>query len=255
MSTTVRPMRHVYRTLLQDPRYIIVNNSRAGRQSDIAFAPTGRSEQHVVVYNGVEFAKPGKSGPNKRLRAKLSIPTDAPVLGGVFRLAAVKRPQLWLAVARAVLRQRPDAHFIIAGSGPMLDEVRADAESDGLAARLHLPGEVGDVGAWFRAMDATLLTSDREGMPNVVIESQFFGVPAVSSDVGGAAEAMIPGETGAVVPPGASPDTFADAAMPFLTDRAHSRAAGAKGAAFVRERFSVAALADRLIEVIGLREP
>ena len=56
-----------------------------------------------------------------------------------------------------------------------------------------------DVASWLEKMDVFLLTSSTEGLPNVVIEAQGFGVPVVSTDVGGVGEIVESGETGIIV--------------------------------------------------------
>ena len=57
-------------------------------------------------------------------------------------------------------------------------------------------GEKSDVAGWLTQMDIFLLTSASEGLPNAVIEAQGFGVPVVSTNVGGVAEIVMQGVTG-----------------------------------------------------------
>ena len=44
--------------------------------------------------------------------------------------------------------------------------------------------------------DCFILTSKVEGLPNVIIEAQFCGLPVLTTDAGGAKECFIEGETG-----------------------------------------------------------
>ena len=64
---------------------------------------------------------------------------------------------------------------------------------------LMVVGEVDDVSGWLEEMDVFLLTSSTEGLPNVIIEAQGFGVPVVCTDTGGVSEIVSEGVTGNIV--------------------------------------------------------
>ena len=113
----------------------------------------------------------------------------APVVGA-FRMVAVKRPQIWVEAARLISARSPRVHFVIIGDGPLSGAVAELAAECGLSDRFHLPGRVSNVGDWYRTMDVMLLTSRREGTPNVIIQAQHFGIPSVVTDVGGVAEVV-----------------------------------------------------------------
>lgn len=251
----VRPMRHVYRRLLDHPGFAFVNNSVAGLDTDRAWLERDDVDRFHLVHNVVDFAKLGDDdGPNPGLRATLGIPADAPVIGAAFRFQKVKRPLLWLAAARALLDLRPDAHFLIVGDGELRDEMTAFAASAGFLDRLHLPGTVEDVGPWYRAMTIALLTSDREGLPNLLIEAQHFGVPVVSTDVGGARETMDVGRTGRLVPIDTPPAGLAAAIASMLDDRPWYAAASAAAPAYVHQRFGAATAVARLMRLYGFED-
>lgn len=237
--THFRPMQFVYRRLVRQPGFFFLNNCDVGCRTDANWIGVPRDERFRVLYNAVEFGSLGAAaGPNLALRRELGIPDTAPVLGGSFRVVAVKRPLLWIEAARLVLRALPDAHFVIIGGGDLTDDVVAQAEIHGFRERLHLPGRVADVGAWYRVMDVMMLTSEREGIPNAIIEAQHFGVPVVATDVGGIAEAIEPGATGHVVG-NATAENFARRVVAILTDPPWRDRARAEAPRFVHERFSL----------------
>ncbi|UVO50890.1 glycosyltransferase [Sphingomonas sp. SUN019] len=248
----VRPMRHAYRRLLDWPGFAFVNNSAAGLDSDRAWLERDDSDRFHLVHNIVDFAQLGHNeGPNAPLRASLGIPAAAPVIGAAFRFQKVKRPMLWLQAARALLTRRPDAHFLIVGDGELREEMTAFAAAAGFSDRLHLPGTIDDVGAWYRAMTIALLTSDREGLPNLLIEAQHFGVPVLSTDVGGARETMDVGVTGRLVPATATAEQIADTIDAMLDDPAWCRAARDAAPAYVHERFGADTAVARLMRLYG----
>ncbi len=253
-DTILRPMRHTYRKLFEHTDFFLINNSNPGRVTDRDWIEWPDDARFHVVHNAVDFAHLGESsGHNETLRSELGIPPEAPVVGGVFRLASVKRPMLWIETAAKVLAALPNAHFIIAGDFVDYgDDVQAYARAHGFADRLHMPGAVVAVGDWYRAMDLVLLTSDREGLPNVLIEAQHFGLPVVSSDVGGAPETFEDGVTGFLVPPHAGADAFAARVVQALSDNAWRARAAARGPAFVHQAFGTQQALDRLIALYRL---
>jgi glycosyltransferase involved in cell wall biosynthesis len=174
-------------------------------------------------------------------------PDGVPVVGGLFRVREVKRPLLWLEVARRVGRERPDVHFVIVGSGPMDDEVAA-AGAD--LPNLHLVGE--QVPApWVRTFSTMLLTSSAEGFPNVCLEAQVLGVPVVAPDVGGTAQTFIPGTTGFLVTDLDDPGAYADAVLASL-DPTWRASAGPSAARHVDERFGPERQLEILLPRYGL---
>ncbi len=252
---TLRPLRHAYRQLLDRTSFFMVNNSGVGKDSDIAWLNCPDESRVQVVSNAVDFDGLGPiRGPELDLRDRLGIPQAAPIVGGVFRMEAVKRPLLWIEIASLVAKSKPDAHFIICGDGKMADLVRSYAEAEGISDRVHLPGAVTGVGDWYQIMDVLLLTSDREGLPNVLIESQHFSVPVVSSDVGGARETMLPGVTGYLVDADAGAEAFADCLVRILEDPDWLRRARATAADFVHSKFGATTAVEKLVKLYGLSD-
>jgi glycosyltransferase involved in cell wall biosynthesis len=114
--------------------------------------------------------------------------TDKPIIGWIARMTGVKNPMRALDVAKII----PNAHFIMAGGGDLLEDVKAAA-----------PANVSVIG-WaqaedlFGATEIILSTSDNEGMPVALIEAQLAGKPVVATDVGSVSEVIANHETGLV---------------------------------------------------------
>ena len=70
--------------------------------------------------------------------------------------------------AEALLARRPDIKFLFFGSGILLDDMRKRVVEAGLESAIKLPGLTRDAWAATAAMDAFLLTSRIEGLPNVL---------------------------------------------------------------------------------------
>ena len=118
-------------------------------------------------------------------------------IGGVFRLAANKRPLLWLQTIAALRNEfAVDLVPVLFGSGPLAAEVEAEAARLGLAD-LTIRRGISDPIELYRDLDALLLMSKVEGLPNVLLEAQAMGVPVAACEVGGVREAVKPKGKGA----------------------------------------------------------
>jgi glycosyltransferase involved in cell wall biosynthesis len=141
---------------------------------------------------------------------------------------------------------------LVAGDGPERERLeRLVAGLDGV----ELLGLRGDVPELMAACDAVALLSDAEALPMSILEAMALGRPVVTSDVGGAGEAVADGETGIVVPPG---DTAAAASAlaALAADPDRARAMGERGRARQRERFDGEAMVDgywRALEEVATR--
>ena len=247
-------MREAYLAVLNHPSVVLSNNSQAGA-NDYAEWLEIDPACIEVVYNGIDFdrlAAGANAEEARQARGDLGIPDDAPILGGVFRMSEEKRPLLWLDVAANVAAQRPDVHFVVCGDGPMRDEIRTYAAERGIADRVHLPGAQSNIGSWFKLMDVVMLTSRHEGLPNVLLEAQSLGVPVVAPDVGGVAEVIEQGLTGWAIRD-ADAAKLAERVLYSLDDAEWRRVAVDRAPSFVRERFGIASMLRRNLDVYGIR--
>jgi glycosyltransferase involved in cell wall biosynthesis len=71
---------------------------------------------------------------------------------------------------------------VIAGSGPLHDELADQAERLNVAGRVHFPGRVENLDAWYTASDIFVLSSQFEGFPNVLLEAMGHGMAVLSFD-------------------------------------------------------------------------
>ena len=162
-------------------------------RDDLLAARIGRPEQYVVVPPGVPEPR---VVARESARDELRLPPEVPIVAFVARMTAVKRPERFAEMARLVSAAHPDVHFAIAGEGSLLGELREQCAP--LGDRVHFLGWQADVGVVYSAANVVALTSDNEGMPVSLIEAAMCERPAVTTDVGSAAEVIAHDETGFV---------------------------------------------------------
>ncbi len=186
--------RPILRALDQAARVVTV--SEALRRALLA---QGLPETKVVtIRNGVDPAL-FRLRDKAACRRALGWPQEAPVLLSVGHLVAHKRHRLLL----PLLRDLPMARLVILGEGPERSNLQQTAAQLGVGARLFLPGEMPPetVAQAYAAADLLLHPSEREGIPNVVLEAMACGCPVAAAPVGGLAEVIPPSPLGALVDP------------------------------------------------------
>jgi glycosyltransferase involved in cell wall biosynthesis len=177
-------------------------------------------------------------GPSGRLRERLRLAADVPLVGALGRIVPIKD---LATLVRAVARL-PDVHLALIGDGSERAELAALVGSLGVADRVHLTGWADDVPAWVADLDVVALTSRNEGTPVALIEALAAGRPVVATSVGGVPFVVREGVTGWLVPP-ADPVATAEALAACLGDRTDAAARAAAGRAEVLARFP----AERLV--------
>ncbi len=130
------------------------------------------------------------------------IPGQPPVILGVGRMEKVKNfPMLIQAFAR-VRKIRP-AKLVILGQGQVRPELEALVRQLGLVDDVLMPGFVSNPYAWMRQSALFVLSSDYEGLGNVLIEAMACGTPVIATRCpGGPPEILNHGQYGPLVPPG-----------------------------------------------------
>ena len=142
---------------------------------------------------------------------------------------------------------RPDLHLVILGKGGEHRALVDLAHELGLEERVHFPGWIVNVAAWYRHAECFVLSSRHEGWPNVLAEAMANGCPAVSFDCRyGPREIIEDGESGLLVTDG-DVEGLTKAIARVLDDGALRRSLAANGMERMR-RFSVEEIAARWLE-------
>jgi len=167
-----------------------------------------------VIHSAVDVERfPGRKGV---LREELRISNGIPLVGMVGRIREHKDYPTFLEFARLLLKDFPGAHFVIAGEGPLENEIRRRAEMMGLGKRVHFIGGREDIADVISSFDVFVLTSKIEGSPAVIKEAMLCRVPVVATCVGGIPEIIEDGRDGLLVESG-NPFQIKDAVTFIIT--------------------------------------
>jgi glycosyltransferase involved in cell wall biosynthesis len=208
-------------------------------------------EKVVTLYNGLDVRRlaieKGNASPREML-AGLNLPTDGSrrFVTIVANMRAhfpgpnpvgLKDHPTFLRAAQRVHQAIPDAAFVIAGEGELLEETRALAAELGLSSAVFFPGRCERVAELLSVSDVCVLSSSSEGFSNSILEYMAAAKPVVATDVGGAREAVVEGETGFLVRSG-DDEALGERIITLLRDPDRALAMGQRGRSVVEEKFS-----------------
>ena len=176
----------------------------------------GQLEQFTNIPPGVEPLKIAKAKPRKKI-----------TIGWIARVTGVKNPLRAVEIAKLF----PDAQFLIAGGGDMLEQVKAEAPRN-----TKVLGWT-DAAKLFAASDIILSTSENEGMPIALIEAQLASKPVVATNVGGVAEVVLNNKTGFVTKK--NTEELANALQKLIASKVLRATQGKAGKAHATKAFSV----------------
>jgi glycosyltransferase involved in cell wall biosynthesis len=164
----------------------------------------GVPEQRLqYLPNGIEPLPFCDSSRHQRARVALctryGLNTEAPLLVYVGRLSKEKNPSLFVQTLAEVQKTFPQAVGMIAGEGPLDNELRAQAKHLELADSLCFLGFVEEVYDVLSACDILVLPSYTEGTPMIILEAMSVGLPVVASAVGDIPDIITPDKDGFLV--------------------------------------------------------
>ncbi len=266
------------------PLYCLLERWAAGWADRIVLvAPSQRAtaeqlgvadQRLVVIENGVEPPAEPPETLRARYREKLGLAADEPAFAFVARLTPQKDVQSFLRVAGEVFRLVPEAKGFVVGATDNPAYLRSlrprpspqswrtlteDKPAEGLllwsdGLPLRVLGHRSDAPSLVAAFDLVILPSLYEGLPYSLLEAMACGVPVVASNVTGARDAIVDGETGFLVPVG-DVTAFARAAAKVLTDRALRLRLGAAARERALGHFSLERFAERINALYGELAP
>ena len=174
-------------------------------QYDYRIAQKYRLGKQVVNIPGigVNFSllrKPGRTEVHE-LRQQLNLKTGSFVLLYAAEFSAHKSQSVLI---RALPQLPKSVVLLLPGKGPLLKDCRKLADKLGVADRVHFPGHVDNLNAWYSISNAAITASRGEGLPSDVMGAMYMGLPVIASAVKGHEDLISDGETGLLYPYGNS---------------------------------------------------
>ena len=153
-----------------------------------------------VIGNGVDTSRFHPKDRNEA-RRELRLEGPGPFILSVGTLDPNKGHQFLIAAAAELTGRYPAMKTYIAGEGPYQSALTALIREKKVADRVMLIGKRphAELNLWFNAANVFCLLSEREGWPNVLLESLACGTPVIATRAGGIAEVITSDQLGILV--------------------------------------------------------
>jgi glycosyltransferase involved in cell wall biosynthesis len=212
-----------------------------------------QSDRCQLIHNAIDTEQFQRTLSHADAKSSLSAPQQGLLLGAMGRLSSEKGFDLLIGAVARLVAMGHDIHLWIAGEGPERSRLEAEIARRGLGNRVRLLGMVSDPRVFLQAIDVFVLSSVREGLPNVVLEAMAMESPVVATRIAGVPGLLNDGEFGLLVKPG-SVECLADgidrlASNPELRARlaCSARRRIEQSYSFERRMTRIAAIYDHLL--------
>ncbi|MGA7964600.1 MAG: glycosyltransferase family 4 protein [Gammaproteobacteria bacterium] len=244
----------------------VIANSRATER--LAVDAGVDSSRIAIVHPGVDITtQPPDESADSHFRAELGL-ADSPVLLSVGRLTRRKGLREFVTeVLPHIVAARPEVVLLIVGDAPRQalsaepqtrESIQSAADAEGVGKHIRFLGVITDrerLATVYRAADVHVfpvqqIAGDPEGFGMVAIEAAAQGLPTVAYATGGVVDAVAPGQSGRLVPPGDGP-AMAQAIEETLAERETLR----NTCRAFAENFSWFRFGAAMADALGLRDP
>jgi len=227
----------------------VIANSNAVR--DQLIREGASPEKIITLYNGLDMTRftPSATASRQAMLKLFGLPQDpdrrfVTIVANVNH--RVKDHETFLRAAARVQSEVPNSASVVAGEGKLMSSLQEFAVQLGLEHDIFFLGRCERIAELLSISDVCVLSSRAEGFSNSILEYMAAGRPVVVTDVGGAREAVVEGETGYIIPAG-DDEGMADRIIQFLRDPKRARAMGEAGKQKVAQNFSCSAQLERTL--------
>jgi Glycosyltransferase len=224
------------RMSLHLPRLIAANSQIAIQNAIKLGVPTARLH-HLPNVVDTERFKPGVRKDEQTIR-----------LLAVGRLHKAKRFDRFISLVARINNQVAQVKIkaMIVGDGPERMQLEQQAAELGLLPdAIEFRGPQAEMASIYRDADILVLTSDREGTPNVVLEAMASGLPVVATRVGGVSQIVQDEQTGYTANPD-DEERLTSLLLKLISDRALRMRMGCRGRDYIESNHSLNRLPNLL---------
>ena len=209
-------------------------------------AGVGTPGDYVIIHSGMDlsaFRRAAEMTPQQRLvkRRELGVPEDAFVAGYIAALEWRKGHHYLITMMQGLVSRYPQLHLVFAGEGFSAERLKTMVDDMGLADHIHFLGYRNDVPEIMAAINVKLFASEREGLPQVLVQADTVGVPVLAFEAEGVREMVREGVNGYIFPHG-DIEAMSRALERFIANPDLAREMGQKGRSLVDDRWDIATM-------------
>ncbi len=192
-----------------------------------------------LIYNGVDLPVMNEISDNGKMM----------VVGSAGRISSEKGFISLIDLARLLEQRGVPYEISLAGDGAQLDHIKTEVSKSGLDSKFRFHGFLKNMDDFYRSISLLVLTSEKEGFANVLLESMSYGKPVIAFDIGSPSELISDGNNGFIVEEN-NLEAMADRILELYNNPGLLVKLGISARDRIRENFSLQSHLDRVEEVI-----
>ena len=156
----------------------------------------------VSIPAGVDLRKFNSNISGEKIREELKVDSDQFLVGKIGVIRGWKGHNYFLEAVPLILKEVPQARFVIVGDGPGFKEIKSKVSLAGLDHKIDLLGHRDDIPEIISALDVQVLASFAgEGTPQVIPQAFAMKTPVVATKIASIPELLGNGERGVLIEP------------------------------------------------------
>jgi glycosyltransferase involved in cell wall biosynthesis len=210
----------------------------------------------INIHEGLDLTRFASLPAKQDMQKQLRLPDGKKIVASISRIEKGKGQMEFIQMAALILKRFHDVAFLIVGGRepedlPLIGEMKALVQALDIEKDFVFAGWRDDIPAAMTAVDIFVHcpTTFIEGLARTCLEAMALRLPAVVSDNGGMADAVLHGVTGFVVPPG-DIERMAGAVGALLEDATLARECGRQARRLIEQEFDMVRNARALQEVL-----
>ena len=213
----------------------------------------GKKENYHTIYSGMKletfFEVRGKIDCRKKQK-ELGIGVEDFVIGNVARLEKRKGHKFLIEAFRKVIEERKDCplKLLIIGEGEERGNLESYAKEANLEKKVIFTGYREDVEELMALMDIFVLTSLREGLPQVLVQAAAVGIPSVAFNVDGVPEIIKDNYNGFLVR-ARDVGQLENRIAKYMNNKELVLLHGRNGREFIENKWSIKGMVDRIDKI------
>jgi glycosyltransferase involved in cell wall biosynthesis len=206
-------------------------------------AGVGAPKDYVIIHSGMDLSAFRQAAIRRDFiriakRHELGLPANAFIAGYIAALEWRKGHRHLINMMQQLAPHHPNLHMIFAGEGFSAQRLKALVARTGQTERIHFLGYRNDVPEIMAMLDVKLFVSEREGLPQVLVQANTVGIPILAFEAEGIREVVHDGFNGYVFRQG-DIHGLSQALIQFIENPSLARQMGQRGQRLVDDRWDI----------------
>jgi glycosyltransferase involved in cell wall biosynthesis len=230
---------------IPEEKVVVIHNGIDLNWAKLYTSQNVDSREKRIFPNGVTGGKRTTFFPARGVKTPIERGLGKIQIGMIAAFNHFKTQDSIVLAAPKILETFPNTKFVLVGEGKTKKRITELISQLGLNSNFLLPGFVNDVRQILSQLSIFVLASNSEGFPVSILEAMSFGIPIVTSKVGGIPELVQDGVTGILVEPNRS-EVLASAIIELLANPEKANRMGEMGKLRVKKFFTIEKMMQEL---------